>query len=161
MSSLGNIELDPHVGLAFPDFGLGGILYITGTAKNVVGPDATKIMERCKVVTVVEITGFVFVEDALGVRAVVGGREEPSPYTPGVRYLVEEREASGFVVAGAGGQVEVKLVGMERLGPDVATFAFEAEGMGEWTAGQFVVLDCLDLLGGEIGCKQEFFLLSP
>lgn len=153
MSSLGNIELDPHVGIAVPNFDSGDILYLTGTATNVVGPAASDIMERSKLVTVVHISGFVFVENALPVRTVPGARKEPSPYSPRVRFLVEERTAAGFAAPGSGAGDRVKLVKVESVGDGIARFEFEGEGMS-WQAGQYVVLDLIELLGGEVGYQH-------
>ncbi|KAM0755721.1 hypothetical protein T439DRAFT_320434 [Meredithblackwellia eburnea MCA 4105] len=155
MSSLGNVELDPHVGIAFPDFATGDILYITGEAKNYLGNEAARIMERSKLVTVVDITGFVFVKDALTTRIPPGVKPEPSPYSPRIRFLVEEKEKAGFKSGGSkGSEIEAKLVRMEKLREDIARFSFEVDEPMEWKPGQYVVLDCLSLLGGEVGYQH-------
>ncbi|KAK4704390.1 translation initiation factor 3 subunit C, partial [Phenoliferia sp. Uapishka_3] len=151
MSSLGNIELDPKVGLAFPDFFTGNILYITGDAKNLFDGDAAKVMERCKLVTVVEITGFVFVKNALTARHVAGTEREESPYSPRVRFLIEERQAEGFMSAdGGSAEVDARLVKAEKITDDIGRFEFALSREMSWKAGQYVILDCLDMLGGSV-----------
>jgi hypothetical protein len=65
VSSLGNIESSGVVGLTIVSFTSGDILYLTGTAENIVGPPALKIMARHASITSVKVTGFTFVRDAL------------------------------------------------------------------------------------------------
>lgn len=68
MTSLGNIEATPLASLTFVDFVSGDILYLTGDAENLVGPDALKLMPFQKTLTTVCVTGYTLVRDALPVR---------------------------------------------------------------------------------------------
>jgi hypothetical protein len=72
MTSLGNIEATPLASLTFIDFASGDVLYLTGDAENLVGPDALKLMPFQKTLTTIYVTGYTFVRDALPVRQRTG-----------------------------------------------------------------------------------------
>lgn len=44
-NTLGNIALNPHAGLVFPDFSTGGLLQMTGAAELLFDPPAGKPLE--------------------------------------------------------------------------------------------------------------------
>ncbi len=48
--------------MAFPNYITGDILYVTGTADNLLGEEAAAIMPACNLITVVTITGFVYIK---------------------------------------------------------------------------------------------------
>lgn len=76
------------------DFVTGDILYLTGDAHNAVGQESLAIMPRQRVVTLLKVTGYIFVRDALPVRQRPNTSAVRSPYSPPVRLLAEET-ASG------------------------------------------------------------------
>ena len=95
--SLGNIETDPQVGLVFPDFETGDILYVTGDAENLLGHAADALMPRVNLLTRIKITGAVFVRCGLNLK--LTSEEQPSPYNPPVKYLRAELEQKGHALA--------------------------------------------------------------
>ncbi|KAJ5666105.1 uncharacterized protein N7477_008553 [Penicillium maclennaniae] len=148
VSSLGNIESSGVVGLTIVSFTTGDILYLTGTAENMVGPPALKIMARHASITSMNVTGFTFVRDALPVRQQIGTSVERSPYSPKVKYLVEEAESQ---MDGAQ-QHKAQLQGAVQLSSDLAVFKFKvssAAGASDLKIrpGQAIVLDFMDWIG--------------
>ena len=91
--SLGNIESSEEVGLVFPDFVTGDVLYVTGDAKNLYEGEAETIMPRMSLITQVRITGAIHIKNAIALR--LTSEEELSPYNPPIRYLRRELEAVG------------------------------------------------------------------
>ncbi|KAH8114474.1 hypothetical protein DFH11DRAFT_1544191 [Phellopilus nigrolimitatus] len=143
-TSLGNIEVTSLASMSFLDFGTGDILYLTGTAKNVVGPDAQKIMPRQNVFTTLHVEGFIFIRDALPVRQRPNTSVGRSPYSPPVKYVAEEKDGQSTHLLD---DVSVTLTRVDVLSPTLATFTFEASAPVHIRAGQAAVLDFADLLG--------------
>ena len=148
VSSLGNIESSGLVGLTIVSFTTGDILYLTGTAENIVGPLALKIMTRHASLTSVNVTGFTFVRDALPVRQQTGTSPERSPYSPKVKYLVDE---VGSQVGGTQ-QHKAQLQEAVQLSSDLAVFKFKINSTSGATVlkirpGQAIVLDFMDWIG--------------
>ncbi|KAJ5898770.1 hypothetical protein N7495_003514 [Penicillium taxi] len=148
VSSLGNIESSGLVGLTIMSFTTGDILYLTGTAKNVVGPPALKIMVRHSSVTSVNVTGFTFVRDAFPVRQQAGTSPERSPYSPKVKYLLEE---AGSKIGGSQ-QHRALLEEAVQLSSDLAVFKFKVKSTPgaddlKIRPGQAIVLDFMDWIG--------------
>ncbi|GKZ97367.1 hypothetical protein AnigIFM59636_000750 [Aspergillus niger] len=148
MSSLGNIESSGLAGFTIISFTTGDILYLTGTARNLVGLAALEMMFRHATVTVLETTGFTLVRNALPLRQRNGSEVGRSPYTPKVKYLVEEGETY------AGGMQRHKAVletGMQ-LSNDLAVFRFKVVSKSgvqplRLRPGQAIVLDFMDWIG--------------
>ncbi|GAB1215722.1 hypothetical protein ATERTT37_004917 [Aspergillus terreus] len=120
MSSLGNIESSGLAGLTIVSFTTGDIVYLTGKAKNHIGPSALEIMSRHANITVLETTGFTFVRNALPVRQTPGSEVQRSPYSPKIKYLVEEAEAD---TGGSDAHKAVLVTGIQ-LSDDLAVFRF-------------------------------------
>ncbi|WP_438730432.1 hypothetical protein ACR9YC_04485 [Parasphingorhabdus sp. DH2-15] len=123
--SLGNIETDRQVGLVFPDFTTGDVLYITGDAENLYDTDAEAIMPRVGLLTRIQVTGAVFVKGALNLKLI--SEEEYSPYNPPVRYLRSELDAMGHIADAvqASNPIGAKLVSTRQISHTVRTFTFE------------------------------------
>ncbi len=145
--SLGNIETDRQVGLAFPDFTTGDVLYITGDAENLYDADAEAIMPRVGLLTRIEVTGTVFVKGALNLRLM--SEEQHSPYNPPVRYLRSELDAMGHTAdaAEASNPIGATLVSTKQISETVRTFTFElSEAIEAPTPGGFGIFDFSGLL---------------
>ncbi|KAJ5988515.1 hypothetical protein N7481_003725 [Penicillium waksmanii] len=148
VSSLGNIEATGLVGFTIVSFTTGDVLYMTGTAKNIIGQEALKIMKKHAAITVMQVSGFTFVKDALPLRQQAGTSVERSPYSPKVKYLVEE---SG---EGSSENADYKAVldSAVQLSENLAVFKFKVpphKGSKrlEIRPGQAVVLDFMDWIG--------------
>ncbi|KAL3467062.1 hypothetical protein BJX64DRAFT_283790 [Aspergillus heterothallicus] len=154
MSSLGNIEESGVAGFTIADFVSGDILYLTGTATNLIGGPAREVLSRHASVTILEPTGYTLVQDALPVRQRPGSKIGRSPYSPKVKYLVEEEEAELEASGGsAGSGHKATLESATRLSAaDLAVFRFRVSSKPgaaalRIRAGQAIVLDFMDWLG--------------
>lgn len=148
MSSLGNVEISKQVALTIVSFTTGDVLYLTGTAEHLVGPEALAVMVKHASVTVMKTTGFIFVRDALPVRQQFGTEVERSPYSPKVKYLVEEPEGQ----AGAIGAHKARLTCATQLSHDLAVFRFKVTTKPgvepiRIRPGQAIALDFMDWIG--------------
>ncbi|KAL4764810.1 putative oxidoreductase, FAD-binding [Aspergillus foveolatus] len=150
LSSLGNIEASGLAGFTIVDFESGDILYLTGKAKNVVGEEACTIIKRHSgCITLLEVTGYTLVRDALPVRQAPGSVVGRSPYSPNIKYLVEEAEVQGF----GGTSEKARLQSARQLSSDLAVFRFKVVPNDTGGVrlsirpGQAVVLDFMDWLG--------------
>lgn len=148
VSTLGNIEASGLVGLTLVSFTTGNILYLSGTAVNMVGPPALKIMARHAVLTSVHVTGFVFVRDALPIRQKEGTTVERSPYSPKIKYLVEEIGSQ----VGKSEQRKATLQEAVLISPDLAVLRFKTTSKSgandlRIRPGQAMVLDFMDWIG--------------
>ncbi|OIW25004.1 hypothetical protein CONLIGDRAFT_582767 [Coniochaeta ligniaria NRRL 30616] len=144
--SLGNLYLNPKIGIAIPDFDTSDVLYLTGTTKILAGADATALIPHQKLAVRITVTAARFVKNSLPFRGVLGER---SPYNPPVRRLATEvgalpadgREETTAATATA------TLIKRTALTPTVNRYTFRFEAvrhkprMKAWRAGQYVTLD--------------------
>ncbi|PYI05163.1 hypothetical protein BO78DRAFT_447783 [Aspergillus sclerotiicarbonarius CBS 121057] len=152
MSSVGNIHASGVAGLTILSFTTGDILYLTGTAEHHVGDSARRIMSRQGSLTVVEVSGYVFVRDAVPVREEPGSFVQRSLYSPRVRYLVGEMGGGGGGGEEGGGGGKAVLERGVKLAGDLAVFRFRVveNGKGKGVrvrAGQALVLDFMEWIG--------------
>jgi len=154
MSSLGNVEVTPLASLTFIDFVTGDVLYITGEAKTLIGAEAEALMRRQKVLTTVKTTGYTFVRDAIPLRQTLNVPVVRSPYSPPVKFLVEETpSASGHYFR----DTHVLLTKVDLLSRDLAVFRFEVQGAEiEISPGQHIALDFTDFVG-----PQQYAHMNP
>lgn len=148
VSSLGNIEATGLVAFTIVSFITGDVLYMTGTAENIVGQEALRIMDRHSAITVVKVTGFTFVKDALPLRQKAGVPVDRSPYSPKIKYLVEESGSE----SSTGSTHKAKLETGIQLSEDLAVFRFkidQSQGASKLKLrpGQAIVLDFMDWIG--------------
>ncbi|MGC3940370.1 oxidoreductase [Roseobacter sp. EG26] len=145
--SLGNIEFDPQVGLVFPDFQTGDILYVTGKAENLMDDAAAALMPRASLLTRIKVTGAVFVKEGLNLK--LTSSEQLSPYNPPVKYLRQEMEQMGHeLVAGENdAPISATLISTNTLSDSIKTFNFElSEPINAPLPGGFGVFDFSGLL---------------
>ncbi|KAH8904284.1 hypothetical protein BR93DRAFT_946640 [Coniochaeta sp. PMI_546] len=140
--SLGNLYLNPKIGIAIPDFDTSDVLYLTGTAKILAGADAAALIPHQKLAIKITLTAARFVKDSLPFRGVLGER---SPYNPPVRRLAIEGAlpADGKEAAAA----TATLVKRVALTPTIHRYTFRFDAvrhkprMKAWKAAQYVTLD--------------------
>ena len=144
--SLGNIETDKHVGMIFPDFTTGDILYITGSAENLHDAEAEAIMPRVGLLTRIQVTGAVFVKAGLNLR--LTSDEQYSPYNPPVKYLKSELAQMGHVTAVQTSEpVKATLVSVQAHSQSISTFTFQLSSpIEQGLPGGFGVFDFSGLL---------------
>ncbi|SHH09646.1 pyridoxamine 5'-phosphate oxidase family protein [Cognatishimia maritima] len=123
--TLGNIETDPQVGLVFPDFANGHVLYVTGEAENLLNADAEALMPRTNLLTRIKVTGAVLVNNGLNLR--LTSEEQLSPYNPPVKYLQQELDEMGHAIATQDGltAITATLASTQDLSESIKTFNFE------------------------------------
>ncbi|KAL5003285.1 hypothetical protein BDV10DRAFT_154605 [Aspergillus recurvatus] len=150
LSSLGNIEASGLAGFTIVDFESGDVLYLTGNARNVVGEEVGTIMKRHSgCITLLEVTAYTLVRDALPVRQARGSEVGRSPYSPKVKYLVEEAGVQGAVRPNHRAALETA----RHLSCDLAVLRFKVVSDKCGSArlsirpGQAIVLDFMDWLG--------------
>lgn len=142
MNSLGNVQATPIAGLTILDFETGDMLYMTGEARNVIGTEAQAIMPRMNLVTLVMVTGFTFVRNAMPVRQVPGSEIIPSPYSPPVRYLVEESQTKSSSTG-----TSLTLARIQIHSHDLATFYFTPSAPLHILPGQTAIIDTVNFTG--------------
>ncbi|MEM9102651.1 MAG: oxidoreductase [Pseudomonadota bacterium] len=146
--SLGNIQKDALVGLVFPNFHNGDILYATGQAKNLFDKDAEALMPRTHLITQILITGLVFVKQGLNLRML--SNEKFSPYNPPVRYLREELQALGHssnIDKHQDTAITASLVNTKKLTENISTFTFQlATPIEAPLPGGFGIFDFSEML---------------
>ncbi len=130
--------------LSYVDFVTGDILYLTDDACTLVGSEAQAVMPRQNVVTLVTVTGYILVKDALPVRQRPGTGVERSPYSPPVRLLAEETVSSSSYLDD---QIIVTLSSIELHSNELATFTWDTCKPIHILPGQTAILDMTDLVG--------------
>ncbi|KAI9026095.1 hypothetical protein DFJ74DRAFT_604677 [Hyaloraphidium curvatum] len=143
--SLGNIRINPNVGIVFPDFATGDALFVSGTAEILAGGPALALLPRAKLALRIEVTAARFIRSCL---PFTGEALDPSPYNPPVRRLASELP-DGLDAAAASGSpslAKAALVLREELSPGVArlTFALTAPpgaAKPSWTPGDHATFD--------------------
>ncbi|KAH7312291.1 hypothetical protein B0I35DRAFT_452296 [Stachybotrys elegans] len=136
--TLGNVKLNPLVGIVIPDFETSNALYLTGSASILVGDEASALLARTKLAVKITVTDARFVKASLPFR---GAFVDFSPYSPPVRHLTSERDAHA---PSRSEDIYAELVRREPITPTVSRFTFRLSSRGEipaWHAGQYMTLD--------------------
>lgn len=141
--SLGNLQVNPRVGIVVPDYETSDVLYLTGETQLLVGTAAATVMPHCKVAVKIVVKEARFVKDGLPFR---GDSLEQSPYNPPVRRLASEGPPGAGVSEGGPAAI-ARLVKREVLTPTIARFTFQLRTekgrprLPAWKPGQHVTLD--------------------
>uniref|UniRef100_UPI002618F7E5 pyridoxamine 5'-phosphate oxidase family protein n=1 Tax=uncultured Tateyamaria sp. TaxID=455651 RepID=UPI002618F7E5 len=145
--SLGNIETDPQVGLVFPDFVSGHVLYVTGEAENLLDTEAEALMPRTNLLTRIKVTGAVLVKNGLNLR--LTSEEQFSPYNPPVKHLRQELDEMGHAIAAHDGlaAITATLASTQDLSDSIKTFNFDlSSSVDAPLPGGFGVFDFSEIL---------------
>jgi NAD(P)H-flavin reductase/predicted pyridoxine 5'-phosphate oxidase superfamily flavin-nucleotide-binding protein len=140
--SLGNLQLNPKIGVTFPDYNTGDVLYTTGTAAILVGADAASLLPGSNLAVKITITETRLVRRGLPFRGV---RHTLSPYNPRVRPLASEGNIKSNV-SSAAQPITATLVKKQLITPSIARFTFSVPSHFAHTPGQWVALDFKDEL---------------
>jgi len=140
--SLGNLLINPKVGITFPDYESGDVLYITGMAEVLVGEEAAKLLPGSNLVVRITIDEARFVQCSLPFR---GTRKIPSPYNPRVRPLTGEGNVKSAVPP-ASTRISARLIKKSLITPSVARFTFAVPVGITYSAGQWIAMDFKDKL---------------
>lgn len=153
--SLGNLYLNDKIGIAIPNTENSDVLYLTGTARLLLGEAATAVMPHCKLAVRIRVRAARFVADGLPFQGHLG---EMSPYDPPVRVLTGEVGALNG--AGSTAVATAELLKREVLTPSISRFTFALHHSGAaaatatstsqrngkitvkpWHPGQYITLD--------------------
>lgn len=133
------MESDKQVGMSFPCFVSGDMLYITGTAENLQGQAAHALMPRVSLVTRVMVQALVLIRADLQVGLETS--EQLSPYNPPVRYLASELAQRGIVGSSFSETITAQLVETDQVCPEVVRFSVKLGRAIEFVPGSHIVLD--------------------
>ncbi|KAK7185762.1 oxidoreductase [Paraphaeosphaeria sporulosa] len=133
--SLGNLLINPKIGVTFPAYDTGDVVYITGTAKVIVGADAAALLPGSNLAVRIKIEEARHVKEGLPLR---GTRKIPSPYNPLVRTLASEGNLKASARAA---RKMARLVKKTPLGPSVARFTFSVSDGVQYSPGQWAAFD--------------------
>ncbi|KAF3076332.1 hypothetical protein CFAM422_001432 [Trichoderma lentiforme] len=139
--SLGNLKVNPLIGIVVPDFVTSDVLYLTGSATILVGKDASDLLVRTQLAVKINVTDARFVQSGLPFRGIP---IEYSPYNPPPRYLVAEQTESTAKVPQDSTDLSVKFLSREILTPTISRFTFKLSSqkpIPKWHAGQYITLD--------------------
>lgn len=134
--SLGNLLVNPKIGITFPDYETGDVLYITGTVDVLVQKEAAALLPGSNIAVKIKLVEARLVQGGLPFR---GERKIPSPYNPLVRTLATEGNLKSNVT---GSRKTAHLTKKTRITPTIARFTFSVpEGLayspGQWAAFDF------------------------
>ncbi|KAF2128863.1 oxidoreductase-like protein [Dothidotthia symphoricarpi CBS 119687] len=134
--SLGNLLANDRIGLTFPNYETGEVLYTTGTATILVGTDAARLLPGSNLAVQIRLEETIFVKRGLPFR---GERKLRSPYNPLVRTLASEGNMKSFLSPST--IQSARLVKKVPLTPSIARFTFAVSGGVTYLPGQWVALD--------------------
>jgi ferredoxin-NADP reductase/predicted pyridoxine 5'-phosphate oxidase superfamily flavin-nucleotide-binding protein len=133
--SLGNLQMNPKIGITFPDYETGDVLYITGHVDILVLDEAAKLLPGSNLVVKIHVDEARFVEGGLPFR---GFEKTPSPYNPLVRTLPTEGNMKSVIT---GSRTKAKLIKKTIITPTIARFTFSDPGGISYKPGQWVAFD--------------------
>jgi predicted pyridoxine 5'-phosphate oxidase superfamily flavin-nucleotide-binding protein len=133
--SLGNLLVNPMIGLTLPDYETGDVLYITGTVDVLVESEAAALLPGSNLAVKIKIDEARLVQGGLPFRGV---RRIPSPYNPLVRTLATEGNVKSKVTTS---RKTARLTKKTVITPTVARFTFSVPKGITYSPGQWVALD--------------------
>ena len=149
--TLGNLNEDPVVGIAIPDFDTSNVLYLTGRTTILVAERAAAYMPHAKLAVRIDVTEARFVRDGLPFR---GSVVDYSPYNPPVRLLATEKNA-GQENEGTNAIAMATLLRRQVITPTISRYVFKltpakrergeekggSRSLRAWYPGQHVTFD--------------------
>lgn len=133
--SLGNLLVNPKIGITFPNYETGDVLYITGNTEVLVGGDAASILPGSNLAVKIKIVEARLVKQGLPLR---GTRKVPSPYNPLLRTLASEGNLKASVLAA---RKTAQLIKKTPLGPTICRFTFSVPEGVQYSPGQWAAFD--------------------
>ncbi|KAK4461583.1 hypothetical protein QBC42DRAFT_178209 [Cladorrhinum samala] len=139
--TLGNLHLNPLIGIAVPDYATSSVLHLTGSAAILVNP--AHLLPHAKLAVKITVESAVLIRDSLPFRGEPG---EPSPYNPPVRAAASASSESPNPQASSAATATATLISRTALSPSIARFTFflapeRGQALTAWEAGQHVTLD--------------------
>jgi ferredoxin-NADP reductase/predicted pyridoxine 5'-phosphate oxidase superfamily flavin-nucleotide-binding protein len=138
--SLGNLLVNPKIGITFPAYETGDVLYITGTVDILMEKEATTLLPGSKLAVKIRVHEVRLVQGGLPFRGV---RKLPSPYNPLVRTLATEGNIKANI---SSSRKQARLTKKTLLTPTVTRFTFSVPEGLSYSPGQWVAFDFSDHL---------------
>jgi ferredoxin-NADP reductase/predicted pyridoxine 5'-phosphate oxidase superfamily flavin-nucleotide-binding protein len=135
--TLGNLQMNPKVGITFPDYSTGDILYITGTAEVLVASAAASLLPGSNLALKITVEEARHVESGLPFR---GTRKVASPYNPLVRKLATEGNIKS-ALSDSSSHKSATLLKTTAITSSISRFTFSVPEGVEYKPGQWVALD--------------------
>ncbi|PVI00820.1 hypothetical protein DM02DRAFT_655065 [Periconia macrospinosa] len=132
--SLGNLKVNPKIGMTFPNYETGDVLYTTGVSEVLTGNDAAALLPGSNLALKITFKLVRLVKGGLPFR---GDRREPSPYNPIVRTLASE----GNIKSTLSSRKSLQLIRKTILTPTVGRFTFSVPEGVEYSPGQWAAFD--------------------
>ncbi|KAL6904334.1 hypothetical protein GGI43DRAFT_382014 [Trichoderma evansii] len=138
--SLGNLKVNPLIGIVIPDYDTSDALYLTGHTTILLGKEAAALLPRSNMAVKITVSASQLVKASLPFR---GTPNEPSPYNPPVRYLLSERAPA--LASADRPDINATLVSREILSPTIAVFTFKLETINprdlpQWQPGHHITM---------------------
>ncbi|MBC7793334.1 MAG: pyridoxamine 5'-phosphate oxidase family protein [Clostridia bacterium] len=132
--SLGNVETDPVMGVAIPDFASGALIQVSGRARNLFDDEASRIMPGASLITLITIDEAFITRGALDLA--LASEEQFSPYNPKLRLLASEapRDQQGCAL-------QATLVDVTKESGLISTFTFALSAKAELVPGGHAIFD--------------------
>lgn len=140
--SLGNLQLNPRIGITVPDYETGDVLYTTGEAEILIGNNAAQLLPGTNLAIKINLTSTRLVQHGLPFRGTLQLNGH-SPYNPRVRPLATE---GNIKLPSSSPAQTARLVKKTLLAPDVARFSFSVPGGVTYAPGQWAALSFKDEL---------------
>ncbi len=132
--SLGNVETDPLMAVAVPDFASGALLQLSGTAHNLFDEEAARLMPGASLVTLITLDAVFLTTGALDLELV--GDEQLSPYNPKLRLLASETPVDQRALT-----MKATLASITKESKHISTFTFALPEPVELPAGGYAIFD--------------------
>lgn len=132
--SLGNVETDPLMALAVPDFASGTLLQVSGRAQNLFDDEASRVMPGASLVTLITLDAAFLTSGALDLE--LAGGEQLSPYNPRLRLLASETPTEQRALT-----VKATLASITKESKHISTFTFTLPAPVELPAGGHAIFD--------------------
>jgi len=134
--SLGNLQVNPKVGVVFPDYETGDVLYLTGASEILIGDEAGSLLPGSNLAVKIRVQEARYVKEGLPFR---GTKKSPSPYNPPVRVLSSEGNLKSMITSTT--SRTATLVQRDDLTPNIARFEFMVQDGLQYAPGQWIALD--------------------
>ncbi|KAH6629294.1 hypothetical protein C7974DRAFT_424361 [Boeremia exigua] len=138
--SLGNLLLNPRIGITIPDYAAGTVLYTTGTATVLAGPAAQALLPGSPLVVKIQLEHTRLVARGLPFRGALA-LDGYSPYNPRPRPLASERTNASVVEQPDHAAPAARLLSKTRLAPTITRYEFAVQAAppapGQWAALSF------------------------
>jgi len=120
--SLGNIQVDSSIGIVVLDFHTGNSLHITGQAVNLYNEEASEIMPKSTLITVINISEAMVLQGSIQFDLI--NTESYSPYNPPIALLSSEMKEKGINLISTTNIPTAKLSNIVKNTAKISTFTF-------------------------------------